>query len=646
MKKTFFCFFVAFIALSVPFFAQSVGSEEVSRTIAVRVPSAVNFGDDAEEKWILPFLQSVITTNFQKYSGLNVLDEQHINDILEMQKRAESGEYSDEGADLRGQLLNAGLTVTGSVVKKSDDFALSFNITDTKTGESRASSVKNCDFEELKSGKAANSISFELMTGFGIALGDDVRAELTGNVIMTREMESQADKAKGIVAAKDGSNFEAMRYYIQSQKKDGRNVDVSERMVNIATVISNSSSFNATGKELIKMRREWDDLLHDFASLLAENQIQLTLVYYTNVQERDDLMSSSDYDNETMPYSVSAPTLEQIVEYNNGKVVEELQKALAKIPQSKNWGDKINGFPWSYADDFGEGNWLKKAVNGETEDFSFMVQLINAETDAIIAQKNVAYRVQYSKNFGDAVITAKGKFADSKKAEWKLVFDGVPLESTETNALSVNVVSADGKNVPVMPADLYEKKTATLAAIQNEQRKAQAEKKRKKEKAELKAANALFYRGSTKSLYLEITDTMKGRLYPVKEEYSIVGTFEIKKWLSIGGDISFLSGKVGHVAWNGGTLEGVDSEKVITYMANLRLDAGYPIWLFYPHAFLGVGGFNLSLDSNSMKGISFETGLGLDLCVKNHFVIGVLMKTINLNKDCYEAYGVNLGWRF
>ena len=515
--------------------------------------------------------------------------------------------------------------------------------------------MKNCDFEELKSGKAANSISFELMTGFGIALGDDVRAELTGNVIMTREMESQADKAKGIVAAKDGSNFEAMRYYIQSQKKDGMNVDVSERMVNIATVISNSSSFNATGKELIKMRREWDELLHDFASLLAENQIQLTLVYYTNVQERDDLMSSSDYDNETMPYSVSAPTLEQIVEYNNGKVVEELRKALAKIPQSKNWGDKINGFPWSYSDDFGEGNWLKKAVNSETENFSFTVQLINAETDAVIAQKNVAYRVQYSKNFGDAVITAKDVPADSKKADWKLVFDGVPLESTETNALSVNVVSADGKNVPVMPADLYEKKTTALAAIQREQRRAEESEKRKQKNAELKAANAVYYRGTQKSLYLEILMShamFDGTKSAVDYGASLVGMIEANKWFSFGADLNYLLGNASKnnfsAEYNNGTFfitNRAEEKDFSLFSANARVEFGYPVFWFYPHVFAGLGFYNATLDGSSKNGFSLEYGVALDYCIRNHGVLGCSWKGLSSIGNI-NVFGIYFGWRF
>ena len=615
-------------------------------TISISEPSAVGI----EENWIVlvPFLQGLITTNFQKYSGMNVVDEQNINTIKEKQKRAENGDYSDVGADLRGQLSNANLTVTGTIMKKAADFALSFNITDMRTGETRASSsLPQCSEAEISSGAAANKISYELMTGFGIVLDAEAKAALTGTSSeMTVEVESQMNRAKGITAEKSGSNIEALKYYIQAQKGDSLNTEVSERIVNVSTVISNSNTFNATGRELIKMRKEWDELLHEAASLLAQNQIQLTLVYYTDVQELE--MKDEDYINETSPFAVSAPTLEQIVEYNNGKMVAELQKALHKIPQSKNWGDKINGFPWTYADDFDEDNWLKKAVDGASEKFSFTVQLVNAEK--VIAQKEVSYTIRYARNFSDAEIVSSN--AD------KLIFAGVPLADTETSTLSISVVSEDGSAVSVMPASLYEKKTARLREIQRAQRQAEEKEKRKKKNAELKAANSVYYRGTQKSLYLEFLmspSLVNNTDSAVKLGAGLVGMIEANKWFSFGADLSYLLGSPrksnpGLNLENGETLyiEEFGEEKDFSmFSANARVEFGYPVFWFYPHVFAGAGFYNASLDGSSKNGLSLEYGVALDYCIRNHGVVGCSYKRFaEIGLGDINVFGIYLGWRF
>ena len=629
-------------------FSSAAFSQEV---ISISEPEAVGIEEDGVV--LVKFLQGLITTNFQKYSGMTVIDEQNINTIKERQKRAESGDYSDEGADLRGQLSNANLTVTGTILKKAADFSLTFNVSDVRTGETRASSsLPQCSEEEIYSGKAANKISYELMTGFGVSLDAEAKAALTGTFSeeMTIEVESQMNRAKGIAAEKSGKTFEAMRYYLQAQKDDSLNPEISNRVVNIAVVISNSGYDES--EDPFEQKRKWDALLSDAASLLAKKQIQLTLVSYPYIDDSQDLMNDDDWNNEKYALAISTPTLEQIVESGNEKMVKELLDALHKIPYSQKWGDKINGFPWSYADDFGEDNWLKKAVDGASYDFYFTVQLINEDSGAVIAEKDIGYRVKYDKSFSPALILPLGNL------EEKIVFHGISKEDYKTTTRKrLNVIAKDGTEVSVMPSSLYEKKTARLKAIQNEQRKAQAEEKRKKEKAELKAANAVFYRGNSKSLYFEGAmnfDTGKDSTEPVGEVYSLVGLFEVLKWFSVGADLSIAIGHPSKIAadwsWEDSRVvafEKGSSDTFTTYFANARFDFGYPVWCLYPHAFVGIGGYSAHLDGNSQGGLSFEAGIGLDACIRNHFVIGFLMKeNLFLNLCDVKTFGINLGWRF
>ena len=428
-------------------------SSAYSQTIAVPEPTAVNVGDDAS--WLVPFVQSVITTNFKKYSSLSVLDVQNIGTIISEQKRAESGAYSDNGADLRGQLSNANLTVTGTIVKKASSYSLSFNITDTRTGESKASAViANCLFSALENGEAANRISYDLMKNAGIALSATAEKELTEhNSVLSSEMSAQISRAKGIAAEASGSNIEALTYYIQAQKRDSKNVDVSARIAAMSTVISNGN-FGSEAKNLIKMREEWDKLLSEAASLIAQNHIQLTLVYKNDIIPREDTMTEEDYINHTMSFSIPTPHLEQFVNPDNEKMANELLTALHKIPQSKNWGAKINGFPWTYANDFAGNNYLKKALEKQTETLTFAFSLVNPEKNKVIGKRSISFTVAYAPDFSDVRIT--NRHVDSKGNEWTyLGFTNVSVEDADTPLLTIRVENTSGQAVSIMTEDIY-----------------------------------------------------------------------------------------------------------------------------------------------------------------------------------------------
>ena len=181
-------------------------------SIAVPAPKGVNLGDGAD--WIPFFMQGVITSNFQQYSGLTVIDRQNSDMVKAEQRLSESAEFDEKNAIEIGKMTNARLIVTGSILAKSNAYALTFSITDAQTCETKASaSVPNCLRIALEDGSMANQISYDLMTGYGIALGDDAKSKLTQTgAVMAAETSAQVSVAKGIVAENKGSNIEALTY--------------------------------------------------------------------------------------------------------------------------------------------------------------------------------------------------------------------------------------------------------------------------------------------------------------------------------------------------------------------------------------------------------------------------------------------------
>ena len=347
-------------------------------TIAVPAPKTMNIGDGNE--WIPLFIQGVITSNFQQYSGMKVVDRQNADMVKAEQRLSEGAEFDEKTAIELGKMTSARLIITGNITGKSSSYALMFSITDVETGETKASAtVPNCLFSALENGEAANRISYDLMTGYGVKLSADAKAKLTtASGVMSAETTAQASVARGIVAEKNGSNIEALTYYIQAKKNDKNFSEATSRASAMSTAVA-SGNFGAKAKNLIKMRNDWDKLLTEAAELIKSNPPTFELLYYSDVTPGE-----IDYDKGRMVLSVSAPLLRQNNEkatQENLKLVNELKDALAKIPERKDWGEKINNFPWKYYKNY--SGW-----------YTFDINFLNADKKKIGTER-VWFEVDY-----------------------------------------------------------------------------------------------------------------------------------------------------------------------------------------------------------------------------------------------------------
>lgn len=429
MKKIFTL--LTLLIASITAFAQD------NNAIAVPAPKAVNLGDDTE--WIPLFIQGVITSNFQQYSGLTVIDRQNADMVKAEQKLSESAAYDEANAIEVGKLTSARFIITGNIMAKSNAYALTFSITDAQTGETKASAnVPNCLRSALEDGSAANQISYDLMTGYGIALGADARSKLTQKAsAMTAQTSAQVSVAKGIVAEQGGSNIEALTYYIQARKNDKNFKEATIRMNGMTTVVT-SGSFGANAKNLIKLRNDWDKLLRETAELIASNPPEFELYYFTDIEARE--LTAADYENGTMSFTVTMPRMMEISAAGNDKIAGELMTAMRKIEQSRNWGDKINGFPWSYADDIPGDNWLKSVKRG-SETYSFTASLFDGKKK-VIAKTNISFTVRFKKKYSDFDISSSASL---------LQFTNVAVNDADTDKLYIAVENAGSKKLSVLP---------------------------------------------------------------------------------------------------------------------------------------------------------------------------------------------------
>ena len=437
--------------------AVETNSKREAVSIAVPAPKGVNLGDGAD--WIPFFMQGVITSNFQQYSGLTVIDRQNADMVKAEQRLSESAEFDEKNAIEIGKMTNARLIVTGSILAKSNAFALTFSITDAQTGETKASaSVPNCLRIALEDGSMANQISYDLMTGYGIALGDDAKSKLTQiGAVMAAETSAQVSVAKGIVAENRGSNIEALTYYIQAKKKDKDFAEATSRISGMTTVVT-GGNFGANAKNMIKLRNDWNNLLLESASLIAANPPEFEVRYFTDIGSFS--LTEQDYANGTMSFRLGAPYLKQISGEENKKIADELMTAMHSIPESKNWGEKMNGFPWTYADDIKGDNWLKWTNTERTESYPLSVVLLDANKKTI-AKKAYTLSVKYDKRYNGFEISSdnkvaykKSKYADEKYvSSSSLTFSDVTVGNADTDKIYISVENTSGKKVSVLPSD-------------------------------------------------------------------------------------------------------------------------------------------------------------------------------------------------
>ena len=447
---------------------QPLAAAAADNAIAVTAPKAVNIGTDGE--WIPLFVQGVITANLAQYSGLTVIDRQNADMVRAEQKLGESAIYSDADALELGNLTHARYIVTGSITGKGASYALLFSITDAQTGETKASaSVPNCLPSALENGEAANQISYDLMKGYGITLSAEAVSALTkGASVMTAQTSAQASVAKGIVAERSGSNIEALTYYIQAKKNDGKLKEATSRMSTMSTVVT-SGNFGANAKNLMKLRNDWDKLLREAAELIAANPPEFELRYFTDVEALE--LTEKNYENGTMSFVVGMPYLWQVdTGEENEKLAAELLEALGKIPESKNWGAKINGFPWSYGKEIAEngGNkWLYLAAEGYAGARYFDVSLLDAQKKKI-ATKRVGLLVKFSKRFHTFPVTNDIECIEKTSYhitmyETKLTFSDVPVGNADTDTIYVDVEQKLGTSVSIVPSKCISEKEAIKA---------------------------------------------------------------------------------------------------------------------------------------------------------------------------------------
>jgi TolB-like protein len=119
--------------------------------IAVLQPHGEGLAPD--ELWISAYIQGVLTSDFNKYTAMTVIDRQNLDKLIENQELSVSGYFSDDDYISIGNMLNAEYILIGSLRKiaQGGPFILDLAVSHAVTGRRVASfAPKNCTFRDIQ----------------------------------------------------------------------------------------------------------------------------------------------------------------------------------------------------------------------------------------------------------------------------------------------------------------------------------------------------------------------------------------------------------------------------------------------------------------------------------------------------------------
>ncbi len=320
------CLFAAGFALDAEQYFNGSGRNDLS--MQIEKPTFTNIGE--EVAWLPDFVVNTITDDIKKYSGIQVADAYNAKVIAEAQKRDESAAYSDSESVEAGNFAVARQILLVSIIGKGNSYAVSVRINDKEKNTSLAAySNPSCSYQDLDSGKALKEAVFDILGQLGVELTERGKSGLLAvrETSAGSSIEAQKLVAKGNVAASQGSNIQALTYYIEASAQDAGLERAVSAMSSVSQTLA-AGDFGTRARNLIQQRNEFVSLVKTVEKYYKKNP-PCFIVYTDDVK-----MGKIDYEKEifnidTMLFIARDFKKENI--YNN------VYKAYKSNPNSSGW---------------------------------------------------------------------------------------------------------------------------------------------------------------------------------------------------------------------------------------------------------------------------------------------------------------------
>lgn len=286
-----------------------------NKSITVPAPTLTNgTGDDA---WIPAYVQGLLTTNFQNYSEMEVIDRMNTAKIMKEQKLAESmADMQNEADQIKiGKLVSAKYTVAVQIIKKGGDYSLDIKVDDTEKGTAIGKAYTNpsCSNDDLKNGRAIYLASYDLLKGLGVneskLKGLKDAADAAGKT-QSEAVKNNTSVAKGIVAERNGNVVEAMAYFNQANNIAEAAERLGQIEVSITTGNYGGESLETQVANEIqrrfqqkKLEEQWEKIWEQYIKYEEDNWAVVT--YYSDF-ETGEIHYGKDVESSTVDLNMQA----------------------------------------------------------------------------------------------------------------------------------------------------------------------------------------------------------------------------------------------------------------------------------------------------------------------------------------------------
>jgi hypothetical protein len=345
--------------------------------LAVLEPSGMGLSE--EDRWMLSLVQGSITGDFNRFSGMTIIDRQNLEKVLGEWQEATSGKYSNDDYIRIGNLANASHILTGNISKTPNALVIEFSVTDLESGERKASySPKQVSVIALENLSAVKAASADLLTQLGVNL-TSVGLEELKRVEDAAKIQAGAMLARGIAAQRNGTEVTALSYFLQAAALDTTLLEAANRSSILSVNISSGNIGDDTRNE-IKWRKDWIARLTEteesFYRMIKTSDPPYTLFYSTDMARGE-----INYQKETTTFSF-------LVNLNANAVwFSSLQTAVQAVCDGINATGKKD--VWGFSD------WPRKGVSkpapfsvGQQYSFSVAFELVN-ERGLVIGKQTV-----------------------------------------------------------------------------------------------------------------------------------------------------------------------------------------------------------------------------------------------------------------
>ena len=261
-----------------PFYTGDGGKD---MSLAVLEPAGR--GISSNDRWMLSLVQGSLTSDFNRYSAITVVDRQNLDTVLAEQRQSMSGDYSNDDFISIGKLANARLILSGSITRTANTFMMELSVTDVQDGLRKASygpaSVTPAAIENLS---AMRTAAADLLNQLGVALTESGQRELASPAAV-EQVQGQTALARGVTAQRGGSVAAALNYFSEAAFFDSGLSEAAGRLASLSAQIE-SGNIGDNIRNEIQRRDAWVKLLEE-AVAFYNNYPIADLVINTNIRQ-------------------------------------------------------------------------------------------------------------------------------------------------------------------------------------------------------------------------------------------------------------------------------------------------------------------------------------------------------------------------